>query len=289
MNDQNKVPLSVKIMEPRSGFEAVAASAKALTAGFSEARHIAWRFFLRDTQAAHRGSFLGYSWLFIAPIVNTFIWVFLNGQSIIKIETATIPYPVFVLTGNIIWTAFTSALTTMMGIISSGVSTLGKVNFAHEALIYSGLMKVLVDSAAPALLLVPTLFWYHVSFSWGVIVFPLVLGVAVLFGAAIGCLINPITALISDLNKFVQMGLRLAFFITPVVFSIPAQGFGRQVMLLNPMTPVIESGRSWLTGSTGGMPWGFAVVSIVSVGLFVFGLVLFKFTLPRLIERIGGQ
>jgi lipopolysaccharide transport system permease protein len=280
--------LPVRIIEPRSGLHAFRKGVESLVSGFSEARHIAWRFFLRDTRAAHRSSFVGYSWLIIAPLVNTLVWVFLNGQDIIRIDTGSVPYPVFVLAGTILWGAFTGALTAMMGVVSGAAGTLSKVNFAHEAMIYCGLLKVLVDACIPMVLLVPALFIYHVAWSPGMLLYPVAMLSSIACGAGLGLLLSPITALLSDLSRLIHLGLRFAFFVTPVVFALPAAGLGRAVMLCNPLTPVLVSGRAWLAGSADAMPAAFILVSAISLGLLAVGLVLFKVTLPSLIERIGG-
>lgn len=280
--------LPVRIITPHSGLDAFRYAFRSLRAGSAQARWLAWRFFLRDTRAAHRQSLLGYFWLILPPLANTLVWVFLNGQKVINIETGDVPYPVFVLAGTILWAAFNSAIMAMLGVVNEARSVLSKVNFPHEALIYSGVLKAAVDSLIPALLLIPALFLYHVPWSWSMLLFPAALMASLLLGTALGLIVIPVAALYSDISKAIQLGLRFGFFVTPVIFALPSEGLARSVMMLNPLTPLIVSGRTWLAGSGEIMPVGFLIVVSASVALFAAGILFFKVTLPHIIERIGG-
>jgi lipopolysaccharide transport system permease protein len=86
----------------------------------------------------------------------------------------------------------------------------------------------------------------------------------------------------------VQLVLRFGFFLTPVIFPTPASGIARNFMMVNPVTPLIATGRSWLTGSPEAMPVGFIAVTAGGILVFFFGLLVFKVALPYIIERIAG-
>jgi ABC-type polysaccharide/polyol phosphate export permease len=59
-------------------------------------------------------------------------------------------------------------------------------------------------------------------------------------------------------------------------------------MCLNPITPVIVSGRAWLAGSGEAMPVSFFAVLTASILLITVGLLFFKVAMPRLIERLSS-
>jgi len=280
--------LPVRVITPHSGVEAFRYALTSLWKGFPQAKWLAWRFFLRDTRAAHRQSLLGYFWLILPPLANTLVWVFLNSQKVIHIETGSVPYPVFVLAGTILWAAFNGALMAMLGVVNEARSVLSKVNFPHESLVYSGVLKAFVDSIIPAVLLIPALFLYPVPWSPAMLFFPVALVASLLLGTALGLIVIPVAALYSDISRAIQLGLRFGFFVTPVIFALPPDGIARTVMMLNPLTPLIVSGRTWLAGSGELMPLGFLIVLSASLVLIAAGLLFFKVTLPHIIERIGG-
>jgi lipopolysaccharide transport system permease protein len=120
------------------------------------------------------------------------------------------------------------------------------------------------------------------------LMFPLALFASFVLAAAIGLVALPIAALYSDVSRGIQFVLRFGFFLTPVIYRLPDSGFARKLMLLNPATPVVVSGRAWLTGSNEAMPLAVGWVIAGAVVCFVAGLLFYKVTLPYLTERIAG-
>jgi lipopolysaccharide transport system permease protein len=82
--------------------------------------------------------------------------------------------------------------------------------------------------------------------------------------------------------------LRFGFFVTPVIFALPAAGTARFLMMLNPVTPVVVSGRAWVTGSGEALPSLLALVTLGSLLLGGLGLLTYKVALPYVVERLGG-
>ncbi len=280
--------LPLRVITPHAGLDGFRVAARSLVTGFVPARRLAWRFFLRDTRAEHRQSLLGYVWVVFPPLANTLIWVFLNGQNVVEIDPGSVPYPVFVLSGTILWTAFNGSLMSMLGIIGGARGMLAKVNFPHEALVYSALLKSLTDAVIAGLLLIPALMVFRVAVQPTMPLFLVALLGSLLLGCAIGLIALPLAALYTDIGRGVQLVLRFGFFLTPIVFPLPAAGIGRNLMILNPATPLIVSGRAWLTGSGEAMPAAFVAVIVASLALIVTGLLFYKVALPYLIERLSG-
>jgi lipopolysaccharide transport system permease protein len=280
--------LALRIITPESGLHALRLSAGKLITEFPAAFHLASRLFVRDTSAEHRQSLLGYTWL-VAPVLgNTVVWVFLNSQNVISINSGSVPYALFVLSGVVLWTAFNGAVMAMLGVVSTARGVLSKVSFPHEALVYSGMLRSLLDAALAALVLIPAMFFLGATWSRANFLYPVALLACLVLGWSLGLLFVPIAALYGDISRAIQLALRFGFFLTPVVFPVPSSGVARQFMQVNPVTPLIASGRSWLTGSPEVMPAGFALCTAGAVILFCVGLVLYKVALPYVIERVAG-
>jgi lipopolysaccharide transport system permease protein len=281
-------PINIKVIQPHSGLDAFNQSVRGLRADFPHARRLAWRFFLRDTRADHRQSVLGYLWLIFPALANTLTWVFLNNQKVVNIDSGNVPYPIFVLSGTILWTAFNGSLMGMLGVVGAARGFLAKVNFPQEALIYSAWLKSLLDAFLAALILIPALFFFKANFFWTMLLFPAALLASLAVGWAIGLLAIPIATLYSDVSRAIQIVLRFGFFLTPVIFQLPRGGIARRLMLLNPVTPIVATGRDWLTGSGEAMTQAFGTVGVVSVIVLAAGIVVYKVALPHLIERISA-
>ena len=279
--------LSVRVITPHSGAGAFTDEIRSLVTGAGAAWRLAWRFFLRDTRAEHRQSLLGYVWLVVPVLANTLTWVFLTGQKVISIDAGPVPYALFVMSGAILWAAFNGGVMGLLGVINSARSYLSKVSFPHEALVYSALIKAMLDAALASLLMIPALFIFHAHWQPQMLLFPVALATAILLGGAIGLIVLPVSALYGDVSRAIQLVLRFGFFLAPVIFPLPVSGIARRIMLVNPATPVIATGRAWITGSLEAMPGEFLAVLAGSAVVFLAALVFYKVAMPHLIERLG--
>ena len=87
---------------------------------------------------------------------------------------------------------------------------------------------------------------------------------------------STITALLRDTQRVVRIALRVAFYLTPVIYSIHSSRAEqvREVLTLNPMTGVLELYRSGLFSQelhVGAVLWSVAVtVVLLVVGSVVF-------------------
>ena len=286
--DSSASELPVRVIVPHSGIDGFRFALRSLWTGFPRARELGWRFFLRDLRAAHRQSLLGFFWIILPPVANTLVWVFLNKSDVVQIDSGAVPYPVFVLTGTVLWAAFNGAIMATMGVVGMARGMLSKVNFPHESLVYAAFLKSLVDAVIPAVLLVPALLVYRIPFHGEMLMFPVALLATLLLGLAIGLILVPVASLYTDVSRGAQLALRFGFFVTPVIFPLPAAGLARSLMSLNPCTSLITSGRSWLAGSGEVMPATFTAVFAASLILIAIGLLFLKVALPHLIERLNS-
>ncbi|GHB92105.1 hypothetical protein GCM10007047_03900 [Cerasicoccus arenae] len=249
---------------------------------------LATRMFIRDMRAMYRQSILGYIWIFLPPIANTLIWVYLNSQDVIKVDTGGISYPAFVLTGNLLWTAFNATLTSMLNTVNESRALLSKINFPHEALLLTALGKSAVNAMLPLVILIPVLPFYVNEFHATMLLFPLGVIVMILFGATIAILLLPIATLYGDVSRGVQLILKFGFFVTPVVYPLPAAGLAKFISDVNPVTPLLVTSRSWLLGEGPIMLQPFILLSIITLIALCFAILAYKIAVPYLIERLSS-
>ncbi len=119
------------------------------------------------------------------------------------------------------------------------MSIISKINFPKEALILTGIYKLLFNSLVKLVLLVLFLFVYDIGFHVSQLFFPLIIISAVFFGITLGLLITPISLIYHDVSKIVSIGLTFLMYVTPVVYSIPSvDGAMKLLMTINPITPL---------------------------------------------------
>ncbi len=280
--------LEERVITPESGLDSFRKALASIAANWPQAWSLGWRFYTRDTSAEHRQSLLGYLWLLVPPLANTLVWVFLNDQDVVRIDSGGAPHTLFILSGTVLWTVMNGSLMAVLTVVNTARGVLAKVNFPHEALIYSAILKSLTDAVVASALLIPALFLFRIPMRAEMLLFPVALIACLLLGAVLALAILPLAALYSDVSRAVQLVLRFGFFLTPVIFQLPALGQARTFMLANPVAPLIVSGRTWLLGTGETFPTGVAAIVAASILVGGMGLVLYKVAMPSLIERLSS-
>lgn len=248
-------------------------------------RFLARQLAERDIKAQYRQSYLGIIWAFITPLATAAVWVFLNMSGTIRVTDTGIPYPVYAFSGTLLWSIITEAINSPTASTNAAKGLLNKINFPKEALIISGIYKLLFNSSVKIVLLVAFVFLFGIGFHWSLLLLPFIILGAVLFGVTIGLFLTPISMLYKDVGKMVTMGFSFLMYITPVVYAIPESGIMRTIMLINPFTPVILTGRDLLTGAQPEYLTYYLIVLGACIPLFFITLIMYRVSIPILVER----
>ena len=242
----------------------------------------------RDISAQYRQSYLGILWLFITPLATAGVWIFLNASGTIALTDTGIPYPVYAFSGTLIWSIIIEAINSPTAATNAARGIISKINFPKEALILSGIYKLCFNSMVKIILLLLFVFAFGVGFHWSLLLFPLTLLVAIIVGTAIGLLITPIGLLYSDVSRLLTMSLSLIMYATPVVYVIPKSGILKTIMELNPLTALVSTIRATLTGQEYEFLSYFMVLGSISFVLFFVGLVIYRVSIPVIVERLSA-
>ena len=242
----------------------------------------------RDISAQYRQSYLGILWLFITPLATAGVWIFLNASGTIALTDTGIPYPVYAFSGTLIWSIIIEAINSPTAATNAARGIISKINFPKEALVLSGIYKLLFNSSFKVLLLLVFIFAFGVGFHWSLLLLPLVLVMAVVFGTSLGLLITPIGLLYTDVSRLISMGLSLLMYITPVVYGIPKTGVMKTIMTYNPFTPFILTIRDVAVGSSPEFLNYFIVLTGLGIVLFFIGLVIYRVSIPVIVERLSA-
>jgi lipopolysaccharide transport system permease protein len=250
-------------------------------------RELAFALFTRDMKAQVRQSILGYAWLFFPPIATTLVWFFLNSSGVVKVADTGMPYPAFVMIGTLLWQAFLESLTKPIMSLTASKAMLVKLNFPRIAPVIAGIGQTTVTSAIRLVLLIPIFVFAGVEASWTIVFFPLAYLSMVLLGIAIGSFLTPIGLLYTDIGKGIGLLGQFMMYATPVVYPIASEGFLGWVNKVNPVTYLLEVGRSTLVGGSFEHLSMALIITGAAFILLLIGWVIFHITVPRIIERMG--
>ncbi len=261
---------------------------RAMVTDLMLARELGWRLFVRDTSAQYRQSLLGYVWAIAPPLVTTLIWGFLNSSGVLKFSPTGVPYPVFVLTGLLLWEAFASALRMPLAQVASSSSLLTKINFPREALLLAAMGQVLFVTSIRLVLLAVVFTWYQVPVPATIILAPIGFLAVMGLGFAIGLLLIPLGILYQDVERALNTGLGILFFLTPVVYPPPTAWPASLLASLNPVSAVLNVTRDAMTnGHLVGLT-GFAWVFGATLFALAIGWVLYRISMPHMIARMSA-
>lgn len=251
-------------------------------------RFLARQLAVRDIKAQYRQSYLGIIWAFVTPLTTALVWIFLNSTGTIRVTDTGIPYPVYAFSGTLLWSIITQSINSPTSSTNSAKSILSKINFPKEALLVSGIYKLLFNSSIKIVLLVVFVFFYGIGFHWSLLFFPLAILGAILFGTTIGLFITPIGMLYKDINKLISFGLKFLMYVTPVVYAIPKEGIMKTVMEWNPLTPIILTTRDLAVGMEPQFLTYYLIVLACCIPLFFIALVFYRISIPVIVERLSA-
>lgn len=276
--------LPVKVYQSQRNqavFKLVKASLKDMVKGHFLAKQLA----TRDIKAQYRQSYLGILWAFIAPVTTAVVWIILNNSGTIAVVDTGVPYPIYAFSGTLLWSIVVEAINSPISNTNNARGILSKINFPKEALIISGIYKLLFNSAIKVILLVVFLLLFKVDLVLSILWLPLLLLCFVFFGTTIGLFITPFGILYKDVGKIITFGLQFLMYATPVVYTLPASGFLRDLMIVNPLTPLIITTREAVIGMPFTQLTYFIGVVLVCIPLFLIGLVFYRISIPIIVER----
>ena len=248
--------------------------------------------FQRDLKAQYRQTYLGYIWILLPSIATTTAWYYMTNQGLINVGKTGIPYPAFVMIGQIIWGTFTAAFgATKLG-FNGGSAVFMKLKVPPEAFLANAVAKIIFDLVVKTVLIIAIfiLFWNELTFSWSVLLVPVGLLTTMLLGVSLGLFMVPIGSLYTDVGRIVTMVMPFLMYTTPVIFPLAeGDGLAATLMRWNPLSPLIEVTRCWLTQGAADPSQVFNLFILIPISLVIgiIGLVLLRIAMPHLVVRMG--
>jgi lipopolysaccharide transport system permease protein len=246
-------------------------------------RDLVLMFVRRDFVSQFKQTVLGPTWFVLQPLLTTVVFVIVFGH-IASLSTDGIPKTLFYLSGNVVWMYFAGVLTATSNTFVGNANLFGKVYFPRLAVPLSIVISSILKFGLQFLLFLAFLlfFWLNgapVHLTPYAALFPVLILIMAGLALGLGILFSSMTTKYRDLRFLLEFGVRLLMYATPVVFplsSIP--GKWRWFLMVNPMTPVIETFRLGFLGQ-GTFSWlhlGYSLVFAVAsllVGVTIFNRV----------------
>ena len=194
----------------------------------------------------YKQSMLGVTWAIVQPVALMAIYTMIFSF-VAHVQTNGIPYPIFVFTGLVPWTFFSTALTAGASALVSHSNLITKVYFPREILpltyVIAGLFDFLIASSLLAALMVIS----RVPVNANILYTVPVMVIMTMFVTATVLILSATQVRFRDVGLAMPFLLQIWMFATPIVYPMSAvtrlpRPLG-WLYRMNPMVGVIESFR----------------------------------------------
>ena len=245
-------------------------------------KYLIWLFIKRDITVQFKQTIFGMGWYFISPLFTMFMYIVVFGR-VAGIPTDDIPQPVFYLSGICLWEYFAECLTAVSGTFQTNANLFGKVYFPRLVSPVSVVVsKMFRFSLQLATFIIVYLFFVFKGVdlhpNWYLLLFPVLIFLIQCLALGLGLIVSSLTTKYRDLTNFFGVFVSLWMYATPIVYplSYVTNPTLHKIMLLNPMTAIIETFKYGAYGA-GQFSWtalGFS--ALVTFILLFIGIAMFN-------------
>jgi lipopolysaccharide transport system permease protein len=220
--------------------------------------------------------YLGFFWAIARPLAMVAIFVFVRDFSGANMHV-TISYPLYLYSGLILWFHFRDATMATARSVMRDAGLIKKIYYPRLITPIVPSISQLYTLAFAMIVLVLMMLWYGVYPGWRIIFLPLALLQCTILILGIGMIFACLILIKSDFERFLNLGLYLGLFVSPVIFApemIPQRG--RVIYFLNPMAGTLLAFRSSLFHDFPFPVWQFTYSVVTTVLLLVVGIKMFR-------------
>ncbi len=258
------------VIEPRKGWAPV---------DFGELwkfRELLYFLAWRDIKVKYKQTALGVVWAVLQPVLAMLVFSLVFGR-FASMPSDGVPYPVFVLTGLLLWNYFAAVLSQSTTSLVAGANLVSKVYFPRLIIPASSAIAALIDFVIGFAVLVAMMLWYGAAFGAGMLLAPVIIAVVLLNAVGFGVWLSALNVRYRDVQYAVPFLIQIWMFASPVIYPVSLLGEKWSWLLyLNPMSGAIEAMRPAMLGGRP-VPWeGLAVSAAIGIIVFLAGVFYFR-------------
>ncbi len=236
-------------------------------------------FTWRDIKIKYKQTALGFLWAILQPLLMMIIFTVFFGRAL-GVPSQNLPYPVFVLSGLLLWNAFSSGLTSSANSMLNNAPIIKKIYFPRLIIPVSSILVALFDFIMSFALFIILLIFYKQPVSLNVFwCWPVALLITLIATLGPGCLLAALNVKYRDFRYIIPFLVQVLFFLTPVIYPVSVLKYPllQYALVMSPMYAAVELFRYPLTGVEINVTFMF-ISLLAGVMILIVGLVYFKRT-----------
>ncbi len=243
-------------------------------------RELFYFFTWRDVKVKYKQAALGILWAILQPLVMMIMFTIIFSKAL-HVNSDGIPYPVFAISGLLIWNIFSSGLLSSANSMVNNANIIKKIYFPRLVIPASAILTALVDFLFALVVYAAILIYYHqpVDFIKLCLYLPLSIFLTIITTLGFGTFLAAFNVKYRDFQYVLPFMIQFLLFANPVlyspqVFTNPAV---RWIMKCNPIAAAIQLFRSIFVGTA--VDWQSVLLSsIVAFLLLIAGIFTFRKT-----------
>lgn len=251
-----------------------------------------------DFKLRYQGSVLGYLWAVLRPLL-TFAILYLVFAKLLRFGGDIPHYPVYLLTGTVLWSFFTECTNQGIQAIVLRGDLLRKINFPKYIVIVSATATALINLAINLCVVIVFALINGVTPSWTWLIVPVL--VLELYALALGIsfLLGAINVKFRDITSIWEVLTQALFYAIPIIYTLPmvlqSGSFGNlaaRIIMLNPIAQVIQDVRYTLITSETITAWQIlpaylrAVPVLIVIILLIVAALFFRKRSKKFAEEV---
>ncbi|HVE55364.1 MAG TPA: ABC transporter permease [Pyrinomonadaceae bacterium] len=233
----------------------------------------------RDVKVRYKQTAIGVVWAILQPVLTTIIFTVIFS-TLARFESQTVPYPLFALSGFLIWLFVFNAISFAANSLVGNANLVTKIYFPRLIVpisaTLSGLFDLLFSFAVLAVLMIYYLSQKSLVLSWQIFSAPVFIFLAILLTVSLGTLFSALNVRFRDVKFALPFALQVWMFASPIFYppEILSEK-ARFVLAFNPLTGILQGFRAALFG--GNFDWfAIGVSAAMTVVLMLVSLFVFK-------------
>ncbi|MCP1137540.1 ABC transporter permease [Paenibacillus polysaccharolyticus] len=240
---------------------------------FDRYKGLLWEFVLRDLKIKYRKSVLGYFWSLLNPLLMMIVLtaVFSN---FFRFDIPN--FPVYLLTGQILFSFFSEATSTSMNSIINSGSLIKKVYIPKYIFPISRVISSFISLLFSLLAIIIVIVITKVKISAMILFFPIPLLYVFLFSLGIGFILSVLAVFFRDMLHLYTVILSAWMYLTPIFYPISIlPDYVKTIIHANPMYYFVKAFRDITLYNQFPDVQTNVMCMLFSLGSFVIGLAVF--------------
>ncbi len=238
----------------------------------------------REIKRKYARSSLGIIWSVLNPLLHMIVMSLIFSTMFRRsIEN----FPIYYLTGHIIWDLFSQATNASMTSLVDNKSLLIKAKLPKQVFILSRIYTSLVNLGYTCIPYVIMLFVFRIRFSWSMLLFPVAISFTLIFSMGIGYLLSVTYVFFADIKYLYSVLLTLLMYLSALFYPISQLPEAMQTFIgCNPVYVSIAFTRECMM--YGNVPEPMLWIKLIawSVGSLALGLAVFKAKENKVMQKV---